>query len=84
MATAEIDAAARLPSLSLPFPSQAAHHMVLQVTWSGLICNLLNVTHPMCVCVRVGKEAERKPSVCDSLVHLLLMEDYLPDNRVFK
>lgn len=55
MVTAEINPA-QSPSPSLPslpvFCSQVAHHMVLQVTSEGLICNLLNVCHP-CVCVCV-------------------------------
>lgn len=85
MATAEIEAAAaRLPSLKLPFPSQAAHHMVLQVTWSGLICNLLNVTPCIHVCVMKTKSGGKRlkgNTVCSSLVHLLLIEDDLLDNR---
>lgn len=54
MVTAEINPA-QSPSPSLPSSlslSLAAHHMVLQVTSEGLICNLLNVSHP-CVCVCV-------------------------------
>lgn len=49
MVTAEINAA-QLPSLSLSSLSQTAHHMALQVTSEGLICNLLNARHPIFVC----------------------------------
>lgn len=65
MVTAEINPA-QSPSPSLPslpvFCSQVAHHMVLQVTSEGLICNLLNVCHPcVCVCLIKGNIYHCRP-----------------------